>query len=165
MSDTVDRQTRSRIMRAVPRLHTHPELLVRRGLHRLGFRFRVADRRLPGSPDLKLTRYRAVVFVNGCFWHRHDGCRYATMPATNRGWWQGKFAANVLRDAKKVRQLLDAGWRVMVVWECALRQGGSRRDDVIDQLAAWIRGDDATGAIPRRLPSRAPAIGSGASRP
>ncbi len=161
MSDTVDRQTRSRIMRAVPRLHTHPELLVRRGLHRLGFRFRVADRRLPGSPDVKLSRYRAVVFVNGCFWHRHEGCRYATMPASNREWWEDKFTANVSRDAKKVRQLLDAGWRVMVVWECALRQRGSARDDVIDQLAAWIRGDDATGAIPHRSPSGAAGARSG----
>lgn len=162
MSDTVDRQTRSRIMRAVPRLHTHPELLVRHGLHRLGFRFRVADRRLPGSPDLKLSRYRAVVFVNGCFWHRHEGCRYATTPASNREWWEGKFAANVSRDAKKVGELLDAGWRVMVVWECALRRGGPPRDDVIDQLAAWIRGGDAIGAIPHRSPSRAADTGSGA---
>lgn len=73
--DTVDRRTRLRIMRAALRLHTHPELVVRRGLHRLGLRFRVADRRLPGSPDLKLSRYRAIVFVNGCFSHHHEGCR------------------------------------------------------------------------------------------
>ena len=145
MSDTVDRRTRSRIMQAVPRLHTHPELVVRRGLHRLGFRFRVADRRLPGSPDLKLSRYRAVVFVNGCFWHRHEGCPYATMPVSNREWWAGKFAANVSRDARKAQQLLDTGWRVMVVWECALRAEGPA---VIDELAAWIRSGDTTGAIP-----------------
>ena len=149
MSDTVDRQTRSRIMRAVPRLHTHPEMVVRRELHRLGFRFRVGDRRLPGSPDVKLSRYHAVLFVNGCFWHRHDGCRYATMPASNRAWWASKFAANVSRDARKVQQLVDAGWRVMVVWECALRAGGPRREKVIKELAAWIRSEYTIGTIPQ----------------
>ena len=148
MTDTVDRQTRSRIMQAVPRLHTHPERVVRRGLHRLGFRFRVADRRLPGSPDLKLPRYRVVVFVNGCFWHRHEGCRYAQMPSSNRAWWARKFASNVSRDTRNVRQLLDAGWRVIVVWECALRGDRGQRDNVIEELAAWIRGGNTTGAIP-----------------
>lgn len=149
MSDTVDRTTRSRIMRAVPRLHTHPELLVRRGLHRLGFRYRVGDRRLPGSPDVKLSRYRAVMFVNGCFWHRHESCRYATMPASNRAWWASKFAANVSRDARKVQELLDASWRVMVVWECALRAEGPPLENVINELAAWIREGDAVGTIPQ----------------
>lgn len=149
MSDIVDRTTRSRIMRAVPRRHTHPELLVRRGLHRLGFRYRVGDRRLPGSPDVKLSRYRAVVFVNGCFWHRHESCRYATMPASNRAWWASKFAANVSRDARKIQELLDASWRVMVVWECALRAEGPPRENVINELAAWIREGDAVGTIPQ----------------
>ena len=136
-------------MRAVPRLHTHPELLVRRGLHRLGFRYRVGDRRLPGSPDVKLSRYRAVMFVNGCFWHRHESCRYATMPASNRAWWASKFAANVSRDARKVQELLDASWRVMVVWECALRAEGPPLENVINELAAWIREGDAVGTIPQ----------------
>ena len=155
MSDTVDRQTRSRIMRAVPQLHTQPELLVRRGLHRLGFRFRVADRRLPGSPDVKLSRHSAVVFVNGCFWHRHEGCRYATLPASNRSWWVDKFTANVSRDARNVRQLLIAGWRVMVIWECALRSDEEQCEDVIGKLAAWIHSGDTTGELPhvsRRRP-------------
>lgn len=148
MTDTVDRRTRSRIMKAVPRRNTHPELIVRRALHRLGFRFRVTDHRLPGSPDIKLSRFRAVVFVHGCFWHRHKGCRFATMPASNRAWWTEKFTRNVSRDAEKARALIDAGWRVMVVWECALRDAGVERDRVIAELAEWIRCGAAVGVIP-----------------
>ena len=151
MTDTVDRKTRSRMMASVRRFDTRPEMVVRRSLHRLGFRYRTSDRRLPGSPDLKLTRYRAVVFVNGCFWHRHQGCRYATMPASNREWWAKKFTRNLSRDNEKTRQLLEAGWRVVVVWECALRDGGPQRARTIEELAAWIRSDVATGTIPGSL--------------
>lgn len=148
MTDTVDRETRSRMMAAVRRFDTRPEMVVRHSLHRLGFRYRTSDRALPGSPDLKLTRYRAVIFVNGCYWHRHDGCRYATTPSSNQNWWMEKFARNVSRDIKKRRQLLQAGWRVMVVWECALRNAGVERDRALDELAAWIRSGTRTGTIP-----------------
>lgn len=147
MTDTVDGQTRSRMMASVRRVDTTPEVVVRHALHRLGFRYRISDRGLPGSPDLKLTRYRVVVFVNGCFWHRHEGCRYATMPATNRDWWAEKFTRNVSRDAEKTRQLLDAGWRVLVVWECALRNKGFERDRAIDRLVRWIRSDATSGMV------------------
>ena len=147
MTDTVDRKTRSRMMASVRRVDTRPEMVVRHALHRLGFRYRISDRGLPGSPDLKLTRYRAVVFVNGCFWHRHEGCRYATMPASNWDWWAAKFNRNVSRDAEKTRQLLDAGWRVLVVWECALRNDGSARDRAIEQLVAWIQSDVTSAVI------------------
>ena len=148
MTDNVDRETRSRIMSSVRRYNTRPELIVRSSLHRLGFRFRISDRRLPGSPDIKLSRYRAVVFVNGCFWHRHDGCRFATMPASNREWWAEKFSKNVARDAEKTRQLRESGWRVMIVWECAVRDKGSKRDRAIKQLSDWIRSDIMMGTIP-----------------
>ena len=148
MTDTVDCETRSRMMAAVRRVNTRPEMVVRQSLHRIGFRFRTSDRSLPGSPDLKLSRYGAVVFVNGCFWHRHRGCRYATMPASNRTWWADKFARNVERDADKTRQLREAGWRVMVVWECAVRDEGPERDHAIRQLADWIRQGDGIGMIP-----------------
>ena len=148
MTDTVDRATRTRIMSSVRRYNTKPELVVRSALHRLGFRFRTSDRRLPGSPDLKLSRYQAVIFVNGCFWHRHDGCRFATIPASNRAWWVEKFTRNVARDAEKTRQLREAGWRVMVVWECVLRDKGSKRDRAIEHLADWIRSDIVMGTIP-----------------
>lgn len=148
MTDTVDRETRSRIMASVRRFGTRPELAVRRSLHRRGFRFRTSDRLLPGSPDLKLSRYRAVIFVNGCFWHRHDGCRYATMPASNHEWWVEKFTRNVARDVDKTRKLREAGWRVMVVWECILRNEGSDFDRIIDRLADWIRSDSPLASIP-----------------
>ena len=121
MTDTVNPATRSRIMACVRSQDTRPEMLVRRGLHRLGFRFRVYAENLPGSPDLVVKRYRAVVFVHGCYWHRQVGCRYATTPATRPEFWQEKFEANVERDQRHQKMLREAGWRVFVVWECALR--------------------------------------------
>ena len=148
MADTVTRETRSRIMASVRRFGTRPEMVVRRALHRDGFRFRASDRSLPGSPDLKLSRYNAVIFVNGCFWHRHKGCRYATTPKSNQDWWSAKFAGNVERDAEKIRELLERGWRVMVVWECAVRKEGSGREFAMEQLVEWIRGNDNVGMIP-----------------
>jgi DNA mismatch endonuclease (patch repair protein) len=99
---------------------TQGELTVRRYLHRAGLRFRVNDRRLPGSPDLALPKYRAAVFVHGCFWHRHPDCRFATTPSTRVDFWQSKFAANVERD-RRARAALEAlGWRPIVIWECEL---------------------------------------------
>lgn len=97
-------------------------MLVRRELHRLGFRFRLHDPRLPGKPDLVLRKHSAVIFVHGCYWHRHEGCRYATTPATRREFWLTKFEANVQRDRREQESLRAAGWRVFVVWECALRR-------------------------------------------
>ena len=155
MTDLVSSQTRSRIMASVRRRDTRPELVIRHSLHRLGFRFRVSDRSLPGSPDIKLSRYRTVIFVNGCFWHRHNGCRYATLPASNREWWVEKFAQNVARDRRKIQQIRKAGWRVMVVWECAVRDPGRVRDRAIRRLVEWIRSDVSSGAIPRRPPATA----------
>ena len=97
-------------------------MLVRRELHRLGFRFRLHDSRLPGRPDLVLRKHSAVIFVHGCYWHRHEGCRYATTPATRREFWLTKFAANVQRDRRDRAALRARGWRVFVIWECALRR-------------------------------------------
>jgi len=112
---------RRRIMKAVRGRDTSPELVVRRYLHRLGYRYRLYDRSLPGSPDLVLRRHRTAVFVNGCFWHRHQGCRKATTPKTRQAFWQAKFDANVARDAVAVSALKAEGWRVITVWECQTR--------------------------------------------
>lgn len=98
---------------------TKPELLVRSFLHRRGLRFRLHTN-LPGRPDLVLPKYHAVVFVHGCFWHRHENCRYATMPMSNAAFWQEKFSANVRRDVKVKEQLEVLGWRVQVIWSCQL---------------------------------------------
>lgn len=100
---------------------TRPELDVRKYLHREGFRFALHDRKLPGRPDLVLPRRQAVVFVHGCFWHRHTNCIYATTPATRRKFWTEKFRRNVERDQMNLEKLRDAGWRVFVVWECGLK--------------------------------------------
>jgi len=114
--------SRSDIMRAVKRAHTAPEIIVRQTLHALGLRFRLQRRDLPGSPDIVLPRFRTAIFVHGCFWHRHPGCRYATTPKTRQEYWLPKFIANVERDARKESQLRERGWRVLVVWECETRQ-------------------------------------------
>ena len=111
-------QIRSRIMRAVKRRDTTPEMAVRRFLHSRGFRFRVDDRRLPGSPDVVLKKFGTVVFVHGCFWHRHLDCRKASTPKSRAEFWTEKFVRNVARDAANERRLKEAGWEVIVVWEC-----------------------------------------------
>lgn len=116
---------------------TAPEMALRRALHARGFRYRLHPPTVPGRPDLLFRKYGAVVFVHGCFWHRHRGCRYTTNPATRRGFWRAKFAANVARDVAVRNALLQAGWRVATVWECALR----RPDQVVatvEQLVAWL---------------------------
>jgi DNA mismatch endonuclease (patch repair protein) len=110
--------SRSDIMRAVKRAHTAPEIVVRQALHALGLRFRLYRRDLSGSPDIVLPKFRMVVFVHGCFWHRHSDCRYATTPKTRQEYWLPKFDANVERDSRKEAQLRELGWRVLVMWEC-----------------------------------------------
>lgn len=100
---------------------TRPEMKVRRLLHARGFRYRLHVANLAGTPDIVLPRYRVCIFVHGCFWHRHDGCRYSTNPATRPEFWQQKFRQNVERDARNRAQLMKDGWRVIELWECGLR--------------------------------------------
>ena len=120
--DIVDSATRSRMMTGIQSKNTKPELLVRRYLHAHGFRYRLHVRELLGSPDLVLPKYRVAIFVHGCFWHQHTGCRYATQPASNSERWRAKFQSNVERDGKNLAGLHAAGWRVLVVWECELKR-------------------------------------------
>lgn len=117
--DVVDSDTRSRMMSGIRGKDTKPELVVRSFLHRAGLRFRL-HAKLPGKPDLVFPRFRSVVFVHGCFWHRHEGCRFATTPASNAAFWQEKFAANARRDVRAKQQLEALGWRVLVIWSCQL---------------------------------------------
>lgn len=121
MADVVDSRTRSRMMSRIRGTNTRPERKVRSYLHGQGFRFRLHRKDLPGKPDIVLPRYRLVLFVHGCFWHRHPGCPLATMPATNGDKWLAKFEANVVRDRRNVEALLALGWRVLILWECGLR--------------------------------------------
>lgn len=109
------------MMASIRRADTAPELRVRRYLHGCGLRFRVHTRELPGTPDIVLPRFKAVVFVHGCFWHRHPGCRFATVPSSRTDFWSAKFAGNVRRDAQKAAALEALGWRPLVIWECETR--------------------------------------------
>jgi DNA mismatch endonuclease (patch repair protein) len=122
MTDIVDRATRSRMMSGIRGRDTKPELVVRKYLHSHGLRYRIAPKNPPGKPDIVLPKYRAVVFVHGCFWHRHEGCRYTTTPATNPDFWQKKFHANIARDEFISDLLAKAGWRVFVIWECEVTE-------------------------------------------
>lgn len=121
MVDIVDKETRSRMMASIHGKDTKPELKVRSGLHRLGIRFRLHHRELPGRPDLVCPKYQVAIFVHGCFWHRHTGCKFAYTPSQNSDRWIRKFNANIERDRRQVELLQQAGWRVFVIWECALR--------------------------------------------
>ena len=138
MVDIVEPATRSRMMARIRGKDTLPERVLRRALHARGFRFRLHDSRLPGRPDLVLPRYGAVCLVHGCFWHRHQGCRLATTPASRQEFWQAKFDATVARDSRNRSRLLEAGWRVAVIWECTLQKGGVNR--VTSELDRWLRG-------------------------
>ena len=118
MADAVSKAVRSQIMSNVPQRNTSPERLVRSFLHRLGYRFRLHRRDLPGSPDIVLPKHRIAIFVHGCFWHQHRGCRKSRRPASNTDYWNPKLDAIVLRDKKKIRELKALGWQVIVVWQC-----------------------------------------------
>jgi DNA mismatch endonuclease (patch repair protein) len=134
MADIVDRATRSRMMAGIRGRNTKPELVVRSALHRLGLRFRLHARDLPGRPDLVFPRFRAVVHVHGCFWHRHRNCRFAYVPRSNQAFWSNKFQENVQRDRRNDRELRKLGWRIFTLWECQIAD-----PDVLRSLAAEIR--------------------------
>ena len=138
MVDVLTSEQRRLNMRRITGKNTKPEMLLRRQLHTRGFRYRTHDRSLPGRPDLVLPKFRAVIFVHGCFWHRHEGCRYATWPASRVEIWRAKFAANVARDRTVRNALAQAGWRVAIVWECALRKS-NQVDVATDLIAEWLR--------------------------
>lgn len=140
--DIVDQATRSRMMSGIRGKDTMPERVVRSFLHRAGLRFRL-HASLPGKPDLVFPKYNVVVLVHGCFWHRHEGCRHATTPASNPEFWAEKFATNVRRDERVKQELQRLGWRVLVIWSCQLG------DQELSGLAATIRRtaaeEDASG--------------------
>lgn len=115
--------------------NTKPEILLRKLLHAAGFRFRLHVRDLPGKPDIVLRKYKTVIFVHGCFWHRHEGCEGATMPKTRTEFWTAKFEGTVQRDQRKREELEKAGWRVITAWECDLKQAP---DSVINSIKKQI---------------------------
>ena len=141
MADIVPADVRSRMMAGIRSRDTKPEILLRKGLHATGFRFRLHVRGLPGKPDMVFPRYRAVIFANGCFWHGHD-CHLFKQPATRREFWRKKVARNRAADARAKDALENSGWREATVWECALK-GRTRLllADVIAACAEWLRSD------------------------
>jgi DNA mismatch endonuclease, patch repair protein len=143
MADFLTPAERSRRMASIGPKNTAPELALRKALHALGLRYRVNDPRLPGKPDIVFPRYRAVVFVHGCFWHRHARCKVASTPKSNTDFWMEKFSRNVARDERSAGELAAAGWRVFVAWECEL--GSKHRvADVASRLRDQIAGGRAS---------------------
>jgi DNA mismatch endonuclease (patch repair protein) len=145
--DIVSPAVRSRIMGKIAGRNTIPERAVRTFLHAHGFRFRLHAAGLPGRPDLILPRYKVAIFVNGCFWHQHSGCPDAAVPKSNRTFWRKKLSGNVARDKRCVAALLADGWRVALVWECAVRRASSY-PIALDALVRWISGRRRTGIFP-----------------
>lgn len=145
MADVVDAATRSRMMAGIRAKDTAPELLIRRNLHRLGFRFRLHDKRLPGKPDLLLPKHEAVIFVHGCFWHGHN-CPAFKWPATRAEFWRSKIERNRENDGRHVKALRKMGRRVCVVWECSVRKSGG--EVVAARIARWLAGTSRTLEIP-----------------
>jgi DNA mismatch endonuclease (patch repair protein) len=120
MADRLSPERRSWNMSRICGSNTRPERVVRSLLHRMGFRFRIGNRKLPGNPDVVLVKYRTVILVHGCFWHRHPGCKFAYTPKSRIGFWQQKFRENIARDCRTEALLREAGWRVIVIWECEI---------------------------------------------
>lgn len=137
--DVVSAVKRSEMMSGIRGRDTRPERQVRAYLHAHGLRFRLHRKDLPGRPDVVLPKYRVAVFVHGCFWHRHPGCKYTTSPSTREVFWQQKFAANVERDLRNQETLLRTGWRVLIIWECGLKSNLN-----LGATLQWIKGGQGT---------------------
>lgn len=137
-ADSYPSEKRSQVMRRVRSKNTKPEIRVRSALHRMGYRFRLHRKDLPGNPDVVLPKRRTAIFVHGCFWHQHPGCRKATIPKNNRPYWERKLGRNVERDRKARADLLEMGWRVVTLWECEI----PRPDDALrEALRERMEGD------------------------
>lgn len=155
MPDTLSQTQRSYNMSRIRGKNTKPEILVRKGLHARGFRFRLHNKKLPGSPDIVLPKYGVAIMVNGCFWHGHKGCKYATKPKSNVEFWEAKIARNRHRDEVTNAHLEALGWHVITVWECELR-GKLESNTRFDKLADEIRfiGENKIQQDARRLRSK-----------
>ena len=142
MADRLSQEKRSWNMSRITGKDTKPEILLRSLLHREGFRFRLHDNRLPGKPDIVLPKYRTVIFVNGCFWHRHSNCKYAYTPKSRQEFWLEKLEETVQRDRKKQKMLADLGWQVLVVWECEMKRNSSLLvSDISSKLLGCLYGN------------------------
>lgn len=137
MADIVDKKTRSRMMAGIKGKDTKPELSLRRALHSRGLRYRLHVKNLPGRPDIVLPKHKVAIQVQGCFWHRHEHCSYATTPASNSHFWHSKFIGTIERDRRNLESLKSLGWRVVIAWECSIRRNGAGL--VADRIITWLR--------------------------
>lgn len=152
MADLVSPEVRSQMMAGIKGKNSAPELLVRKVLFAAGFRFRLHQRDLPGTPDIVLPSRKTAIFVHGCFWHMHTGCKYAKTPSTRREFWRAKLDANVKRDQQAVDKLVEMGWRVLIVWECATRQADAA--SLLTTLVIdWINSEAQRGEISATAPT------------
>lgn len=144
MTDVVSPAVRSRMMSSIRGRDTKPEMTIRRGMHAMGYRYRLNDRSLPGRPDLVFPKYRAVIFVHGCFWHRHD-CHLFKWPGSRKEFWKDKLNKNAQRDKLNAEKLIQLGWRVAIVWECSIK--GKNRiapNRLLDLCAKWLQSGGTT---------------------
>ncbi len=137
MADIVSRSKRTEIMSSVKQRHTKPEILVRKILHRHGFRFRLHNKKLPGTPDIVLPKHKAVIFVHGCFWHQHEGCRKSRRPTSNVEFWNEKLDKNIARDDQKESELKNSGWKVLTIWDCEIKN----ENLLIEEVENFLRVD------------------------
>ncbi|WP_186172821.1 very short patch repair endonuclease [Burkholderia gladioli] len=151
MVDIVSLADRSRMMAGIQSKNTKPELIVRRLLFASGYRFRLHRRDLPGAPDIVMPSRKVAIFVHGCFWHMHQGCRFSKMPTTRPEFWKAKLEANVERDRRAVEKLQALGWRVLCVWECSTRQANTAAG-LQAAMSAWIESSEPLGQI--EMPSQ-----------
>jgi DNA mismatch endonuclease (patch repair protein) len=148
MADVVDKVTRSRMMSGIRAKNTKPEIFMRQGLHALGFRYRIHVIDIHGRPDIVLPKYRALIVVHGCFWHGHD-CRYFKLPSTRPEFWLPKIDSNRQRDKRDLENQLEKGWRVLTVWECAIRASMRKKPslDCVALAAAWLESRQVSATI------------------
>ena len=138
--DILSTEKRSEVMSRIRGQDTKPEMMVRRLVHRLGYRYRLHGKHLPGKPDLVFPGRKKVIFVHGCFWHQHSGCKAATMPKTRADFWRNKLERNVERDEQQKAELANGGWEVLTIWECQLQQ-----NDLVERIQSFL---DETGSSP-----------------
>ena len=139
MADVLSKEQRKRCMSHVRGKDTKPEVMVRQFLFAQGFRYRLYRKDLPGKPDIVLPKYKTVIFINGCFWHGHSGCKYATIPKANHDFWLAKISGNIERDKSNYAKLFELGWKVIEIWQCKLKS--KFREQTLNNLLTELRND------------------------
>jgi len=138
MADVHDPQVRSYNMSRIRNKNTKPEITVRKFLYQSGFRYRLHDSKLPGKPDIVLKKYNTIIFIHGCFWHGHEGCKYFVIPKTKTQWWLDKISRNIKKDAENFEKLAENNWNIITIWECELRKG--KLENTLNDLVIKIKG-------------------------